>query len=224
MTAYPEDEMLMLSGIQHFGFCRRQWALIHVFRQWEENSLTVEGRHLHRNADDSFARDFRDGVFRMRGVGVRSERLGLYGVCDVVELLPLSKGDGGSAFPGADGFWDAYPVEYKRGASKVSDCDLLQICAQAICLEESNSIRIARGYLYYGRSRRRMEVEFDASLRRKTFDFAAQMHDAFAKRECFRAEYSGKCASCSLFEICGPKCETRRGGVSAYLEQLRDGR
>ena len=154
MTAdYPPEERLPLSGIQHFLFCRRQWALIHVEQQWQENALTVEGRLLHRKADEPFIIEKRQGVIVARSVPVASPSLGLSGICDVVEFTPSPDG---VHLPGHEGRYLAAPVEYKRGRQKHDHSDEAQLCAQAICLEEMLAISIPAGYLYYGQTRRRV--------------------------------------------------------------------
>lgn len=219
MTEYSEDEMLMLSGIQHFTFCRRQWALIDIFQQWGENVLTVEGSFMHRNAHDMFKRGMRDGVMEMRGVNVASKTLGLYGVCDIVELLPDYNG---TKFDGLEGMWTMRPVEYKHGSVKSDLSDLAQVCAQAICLEETNGIRIETAHIYYGKMRRRHEVAITEELRAQTGLLATQMHDAFKNKDPGSAEYSKKCNACSLRDICEPEAEIKNGGVAKYLERLNE--
>lgn len=218
MRIYSEDEMLMLSGIQHFAFCRRQWVLGHMFGIWADNSLTIEGSWLHRNADDPSKTRMRDGIMEVRGIRVSSKFLGLYGVCDVVELFRLPAESGGVECPPFDGIFGLNPVEYKRGTAKVSDCDIIQLCAQAICLEEANQTQILSGDIYYGRNRRRLRVDFDAQLRRKTFETAAEMHRIFETEEPTKAQYSKKCLACSLLEQCDPKSEKQ--SAKKYLKAM----
>ena len=162
-TEYSPDELLALSGIQHFHFCRRQWALIHIERQWQENALTVEGRLMHRQADNPFHTEVRGGQITTRSMPVASYRLGLYGVCDVVEFWPSQDG---VHLAGRDGRYLPTPVEYKRGKEKQDACDEVQLCAQALCLEEMLPVQIQAGYLYYGETRRRVDVAFTEELRR----------------------------------------------------------
>ncbi len=175
---YAADELLALSGLQHFLFCRRQWALIHVERQWQENGLTMEGRLLHRRVDNPFLSEVREGVALARAVPVASYRLGLYGVCDMVEFTPSVDG---VALPGRQGTYLPAPVEYKRGHEKRDACDEVQLCAQALCLEEMIPVEIASGFLFYGETRRRTAVLFTPELRSLVKDMAAEMHDYFSR-------------------------------------------
>ena len=216
---YSEDDMLMLSGIQHFAFCKRQWALIHIFQAWSENSLTLEGAYLHRNADNPLKSRRHGEKAQLNGVSVSSKSLGLYGVCDVVELTPSS---GGVPVGGLDGLWSIRPVEYKHGTEKIGICDEVQLCAQAICLEEAFATKIEGGDLYYGKIARRRGVDFDSELRAQVFNISVQMPAAFSNASSISAQYSPKCRSCSLFDICLPKSEKRTNCVSKYLDKLKE--
>ncbi|OQY88252.1 MAG: CRISPR-associated protein Cas4, partial [Anaerolineae bacterium UTCFX2] len=161
-SEYSPDELLPLSGIQHFLFCRRQWALIHIEQQWKDNALTAEGRIMHNRADDPFFTETRNGVITTRSVPVVSYRLGLSGICDVVEFVTSPDG---VKLPNRKGLYLPIPVEYKRGKPKRDPVDEAQVCAQAICLEEMLSTDIPRGYLFYGQTRHREEVELTSQLR-----------------------------------------------------------
>ena len=149
---YREDEWLQLSGLQHFAFCRRQWALIHVEQLWAENLRTVEGDLLHRKAHDSADRESRGDLYILRGVSIQSCELGVSGQCDVIEF---HRSEDGIPLQDKEGLWQPYPVEYKRGQPKENDADRLQLCGQAMCLEEMLSCEIKRGALFYGETRRR---------------------------------------------------------------------
>jgi CRISPR-associated exonuclease Cas4 len=185
---YTEDELLPLSSLQHLVFCERQWALIHLEQQWAENELTAEGRNLHERADEG-ADEWRDGVRICRGIRLRSLRLGLVGRADVVEFRPT-----------AEGPMQPYPVEYKRGRPKPDRCDEVQLCAQALCLEEMLQRPVPSGAIFYGQPRRRADVTLDAQLRRETETLA----------------YQKKCDRCSLYSICLPK-STAEKSVKRYL-------
>ena len=143
---YTDEELLQLSGIQHFSFCRRQWALIHVEQQWAENVLTAEGRIEHNRVHDSKVTDIRNGKITMRGLKVQSHKLGISGECDAVEFIPV---DNGITLNGREGQWSVAPVEYKHGTIKSNDCDRLQVAIQAMCLEEMFSYRIDKAYIFY---------------------------------------------------------------------------
>lgn len=213
---YAPEELLALSGIQHFCFCRRQWALIHIERLWQENVYTAEGRLMHQRTDNPFLTEVRNGVVTARALQVASYRLGLYGVCDVVEFIPSPEG---VQLPGRSGTYLPRPVEYKRGKEKEDDCDAAQLCAQALCLEEMIPVHIPSGDLFYGQTRHRVEVAFTVELRTLVERAAAEMHDYFARGHTPRVKPSKACRSCSLADLCLPRLQ-RRMAASQYI-QLR---
>jgi len=212
---YSEDELIPISALQHLVFCPRQCALIHIEQVWTENVFTAEGRGLHEKVHETEA-ESRDGVRIVRGLRLRSLALGLVGQADVVEF---HEDAGGAAVPGLDGRYRPFPVEYKRGKPKVDVCDEVQLCAQAMCLEEMLGASIPRGALFYGRPRRRTEVEFTETLRQQTRDTAGQLHELFRSRQTPRAAYSKKCESCSLLECCMPKITGIKKNIRHYLSQ-----
>jgi CRISPR-associated exonuclease Cas4 len=220
MKEYQPDELLPLSGIQHFCFCRRQWALIHVERQWQENVLTVEGKLLHHRADDPNFSEVRKGVIIARSMPIASYRLGLTGVCDVVEFTPSP--DGVHLF-GRDGTYQPTPVEYKRGKEKLEPVDEVQLCAQAICLEEMLSTSIPSGFLYYGEIRHRVEVELKSELRNLVFKMSEEMHTYFDRGYTPQVRPSKPCKSCSLEDICMPELLGKVMAASKYIQMQIDG-
>lgn len=155
--SYSEEEFLPLSGLQHFKFCRRQWALIHIEQQWAENFRTVDGALMHENAHDADFRESRGDLLITRGVSIFSPTLGVSGQCDVLEY---HRGATGIPIRGKEGLWQPYPVEYKRGSPREDTGDTLQLCGQAMCLEEMLCCDIPEGALYYGEIRRRVPVSF----------------------------------------------------------------
>ncbi len=214
---YTPDELLPLSGIQHFLFCRRQWALIHVERQWQENALTAEGRIMHQRADDPFFTETRHGIITARAVPVASYRLGLVGVCDVVEF---TESPDGVNLPGRAGRrYMPAPVEYKRGKEKRDHCDEAQLCAQAICLEEMLAVTIPQGFLYYGETRHRVAVELTAELHGLVYDMTDEMHSYFQRGYTPRVKPSKACRSCSLADICLPALQAKVIAASKYIRQ-----
>ncbi|MGB9755221.1 CRISPR-associated protein Cas4 [Roseiflexus castenholzii] len=231
-SEYTPEDLLPLSGIQHFLFCRRQWALIHVEMQWKENALTAEGRIMHQRVDDPFFTETRNGVVIARSVPVASYRLGLSGVCDVVEFVPLSLhpspiggGDGGEGvrLPNRQGLYLPAPVEYKRGRPKHEPADKAQLCAQAICLEEMLSTNILRGYLFYGQTRRREAVEFTSELRTLVEEMSAEMHNYFSRGYTPRVKTHKGCRSCSLADVCLPVLQEKAMPASKYIKQNIEG-
>ncbi len=212
---YGEEDYLQLSGIQHFAYCRRQWALIHIERQWAENGKTADGRIFHSVAHDQNVIEKRGNTLVAHGLPVKSAELGFGGECDVVEFRKSSDGVTVRGFPG---LWLPYPVEYKRGSPKEHDADKLQLCAQAICLEEMLLCEIPGGCLLYGEPRRRTEVEFTRELRDKVFDLSREMHDLWETGYTPKARPRKSCSACSLNEICVPKLD-RAGSVDAYIER-----
>lgn len=217
--AYEEEDYLLLSGIQHFCFCRRQWALIHIEQQWDENVRTVEGKQLHENAHDGLSSEQRGDLVVTRGMAVFSKELGISGSCDVVEFQNTR--DGISIF-GRDGLFQPIPVEYKRGSPKESDADVLQLCAQAVCLEEMLVCKIKYGFLFYGEIRRRVKINFDADLRKRVSAMFTEMHQYFKRRYTPKVKPSTSCKACSLEEICMPKLCRNKSAISYLLKALKE--
>ena len=211
---YQEEDYLMISGIQHFQFCKRQWALIHIEQQWAENIHTVKGELMHKKAHDPYLTEKRKDVLTVRALPVSSRVLGISGECDVVEF---QKSEDGIHLFGHRGTYKIYPVEYKKGKPKDSEEDILQLPAQAMCLEEMFSAEIPAAALYYGETRRRQEIEITKELRQKVRDITAKMHRYYDRRYTPKVRTSKKCASCSLKELCIPKLE-KAGTVKAYIE------
>lgn len=211
---YSDDDLLPLSGIQHMAFCERQWALIHVERLWRENQRTVEGRHLHERAHDPTIITATEDGLAVRAQPIVSYTLGLYGVADVVEF---HRDPTGIALPGNDGLWLPRPVEYKRGRPKKDDRDEVQLCAQAICLEEMMQVIIEAADLYYGQPRRRVHILLDQSLRERVRELSEKMHRLFAEGVTPEAEPGKPCSLCSLAEVCMPKLTLKRRSVENYI-------
>jgi len=196
-----QDDALPISGLQHLAFCPRQWALIHLEQVWVENGRTAEGRLLHERADLP-GESRRASVRTVRGMWLRSERLHLTGRADIVEFRPAP-----------------FPVEYKRGKSKPNDCDTVQLCAQALCLEEMLQTAIPGGAIFYGNPRRRLEIDFTSQLRSRTEALAATMHRLYRNRETPAATPGPYCQSCSLVDICLPEATAKQDGAAGWVEQ-----
>jgi CRISPR-associated exonuclease Cas4 len=220
MKPYAEDELLMLSGIQHFAFCERQWALIHIEQQWAENVLTVEGQHMHERVDNPFLADMGKHLVVLRSVSLVSGKLGLYGMADVVEFLITDSPVNSIQLKGKEGFWQPVPIEYKRGKPKPDERDEVQLCAQAICLEEMHQISIGSGYLFYGETRHRHEVVFDDKLRNIVISYSEKMHCLFQSGTTPAPIYKTHCKSCSLQDVCMPRAFSNSSGASAYLNEM----
>ena len=215
---YSDDDMLMLSGIQHFRFCPRQWALIHIDQQWDDNRLTMEGSLMHQHADDPFYRQKCGDYISLRSVSVASHRLGLYGVTDVVELHPAEDEENTITHPRYPGRWLPYPVEYKHGRPKKHQEDEVQLAAQAMCLEEQYGIRIDYGAIFYAEIRHRVEVSITEELRKIVADCARLMQEIFSSGQLPAIQRDKHCEKCSLNNICMPESAdcTR---VSHYLKK-----
>ena len=196
-----EDEYLMLSGIQHFQFCQRQWALIHLEQQWEENVRTIEGQYIHQKADQPFIREKRKDKLIVRAMPVKSHELKTSGICDVVEFI---RSRDGIALHGEEGLYDVVPIEYKRGKPKKGDEDVLQLVAQAMCLEEMLACDIPVGYFFYDEIKRRTEVEITAALKEKVRRSFKQMHQYYVQQHTPKVKTGKHCQSCSLQNICLP--------------------
>ena len=227
---YSEDDLLPISALQHLQYCRRRCALVHIEGMWTENAMTAEGRVLHERAHQPGAGNS-DGVRTARGLRLCSRELGLFGVADIVEFYrvempsrpaPLPEGEGSNApgceLPNAPGRWRPFPVEYKRGKRKAEQSYFVQLCAQALCLEEMLKTEVPEGALYHGKSRRRQPVAFDAALRARTIELAAKLHELIAAGSVPPPEYGPKCKFCSLRPQCVPKLPRSRS-AQAYLEK-----
>lgn len=211
---YAEEDFLQLSGLQHFAFCRRQWALIHIENQWAENERTVDGVLMHEKAHDREFKESRGDRLIKRGVSVYCAELGISGQCDVLEYY---QSDTGIPLNGKEGLWQPYPVEYKRGSPKENSADALQLCAQAMCLETMLCCDIPEGALYYGEIRRREYVRLDQELRDQVRQMLIQMHSLYKRGYTPKVKPTKSCNACSLRELCLPKLLKSRS-VSAYLK------
>ncbi|MDK2986599.1 MAG: CRISPR-associated exonuclease Cas4 [Clostridia bacterium] len=208
---YDDEGLLLLSGIQHFAFCERQWALIHIENQWAENVRTVEGRHLHERVDDPYFTETRNNVKVVRSVPLVSRRLGLYGMADLIEYHRTSERN---LSP------EIRIVEYKRGKPKPDDRDEVQLCAQAMCLEEMLGIRLEYGYFFYGETRHRHRVDFNKNLREKVVQLSERMHELFEKGITPAAVKGKKCRNCSLAHLCMPVLGKKRNQATSYIKKL----
>lgn len=211
--AFNEEDWLQLSGLQHFAFCRRQWALIHIENQWAENFRTVDGQLMHKHVHDQEVRESRGDRLIVRGLAIHSVELGVSGQCDAVEFYRDSNG---VSLQGREGLWIPYPIEYKRGKPKDHNADELQLCAQAMCLEEMLCCSIPEGALYYGEPRRRIVVQFLPELRGQVRDSLKEMHDLYQRNHTPKVKPTKSCNACSLKELCLPKLSNRKK-VADYL-------
>ena len=215
MKEYSEDEYLMLSGIQHYSFCKRQWALIHIENQWSENVRTIEGEILHDKAHDNTLTEKRGNVIISRGMPIVSRSLGVSGECDVVEFHKDKKGVN---IIGREGLYKVYPVEYKKGKPKMDDIDIMQLTAQAMCLEEMLCCEIEKGFLYYGETRHRETVLIDSQYRNKVITLFDEMHKLYEKRHTPKVKRTKACNACSLKDICLPVL-LKKKSVKEYISQ-----
>ncbi len=199
---YSEEDFLMLSGIQHFCFCRRQWALIHIEMVWEENLRTAEGEIMHEKCHDSFSAESRGNRIISRGMPVFSRTMGISGECDVVEFI---KDKNGININGREGNYRVYPVEYKRGSPKDDESDILQLCAQAMCLEEMLVCTIDEGALFYGETRRRSKVQLTDDMKERVREMYKEMHKYIRDGYIPRVKPTKSCNACSLKNLCMPK-------------------
>lgn len=237
-SPWDEDSLLPLSALQHLVFCERQCALIHIERIWRDNSPTLEGSHQHKWVHEELPRrEVRGDVVILRGLALRSTELGIIGRSDVVEMH--RKGSAGvETSPGGlpeaiqmedmNGFWTPFPVEYKHGKPKPDHCDDVQLCAQALCIEEMMRVRVPEGALFYGKVRRRHDVLIGDELRKLTREIAERLHKLIEKGITPKAEKAPKCKSCSLLQVCMPKATGGSRSSKAYLlrrvdEALRGG-
>jgi CRISPR-associated exonuclease Cas4 len=203
-----EDDLFPLSALQHWLYCPRQCALIHVEQVWAENHATSDGQLRHRRVNET-GEETRRGVRTVTGMPLRSFRLGVSGVADVVELRRDGKG------------WRPHPVEHKRGRPKSHRADEVQLCAQAMALEEMFDVAIADGALFYGASRRRVPIRFDEELRTLTLGTSEAVRRCLSTGSTPRVEYDpARCDPCSLIELCRPKALGRKQSTRAWLERM----
>jgi CRISPR-associated exonuclease Cas4 len=207
---YSEDELIMISALQHIAFCERQCALIHIEQIWDENRATAEGHIMHERVHEQ-NRESRGNVRIEYGLPLRCLKLGLVGKADVVEFHRLGKET-----------WLPFPVEYKRGKPKPDNCDSIQLCAQAICLEEMLSVSVSKGAIFYGRTRRRLDVSFDNDLRRITEETAERAHQLIASGVTPPPVYEKRCERCSLIGECLPKAIGKKSSVKRYLARMSE--
>ena len=212
---FTENDLLPLSALQHLLFCERQCALIHIEQQWDENVFTVEGRGMHKRSDQSQT-ESRGDIRLARGVWLRCLRLGLTGRADLIEFHRVESAGEGICLPDVAGRWRPFPVEDKHGRPKKDLTDKVQLCGQALCLEEMMGARISAGALYYGKTRHRLDVVFGDDLRRQTEEAVRRLRRLFAGGVTPPAMYEKKCDSCSLYERCRPKI-LKRNNVTAWL-------
>jgi len=215
MNDYAEDDYLQLSGIQHFVFCRRQWALIHIEHQWNENFLTVDGELMHERAHDESRSEKRGDLLTIRGMRIASPSLGVSGQCDVVEFRASETG---ITLFGRNGKWQPYPVEYKRGLPKLIDADRLQLCCQAMCLEEMLGAEIPAGSLFYGEPHRREAVAFSDEMRSRVKILLSEMHELVRRGHTPKVKTGAFCKACSLNSICLPEL-CKEISASDYLKE-----
>ncbi len=219
---YTDDDLLALSGIQHIAFCERQWALIHIERQWADNLRTVEGQHLHNKVNNPFIFETRKNEVIARSISIVSYRLGLYGIADIVEFEKTENKENTVKIPHKNGFYSPYPVEYKRGKEKKDDRDEVQLCAQAICLEEMFKILINKAYIYYGETCHRKEVELSNTLRARVEELSQKMHDLYKVGITPKADKKKGCKLCSLIDICMPNLNEKKIKIIEYLQKAID--
>lgn len=215
---YEEEDYLMLSGLQHFIFCRRQWALIHIEQQWKENLLTVEGKLLHEKAHDSLLMEKRGDILISRGMPVSSRIMGISGVCDIVEFQRAKEGI--SLF-GYEGNYTVLPIEYKHGKPKEDEADILQVTAQALCLEEMLSCHIEKGAIFYGGTKRRQYFELTMERKEAVRKSVHEMRQYYERRYTPKVKAAPRCKACSLKDICMPVLEKKnvQKYVSSYVKE-----
>ncbi len=202
---YKEEDFLQLSALQHFLFCPRQCGLIHIEQQWVENLFTAEGRIMHEHVHESSLSE-RKGVKIEYGLSIYSSELGLSGKADVVEFHKNQNDN-----------WIPLPVEYKRGKPKLDDCDKVQLCAQALCLEEMQKTNIPEGALFYGKTRHRNIILFDENLRKITKQTVEQLHEYINAGITSEPLFLKKCKTCSFIDVCMPETISRHSSVRRYL-------
>lgn len=213
-----EDDYLQLSGIQHYAFCKRQWYLIYLEDSWVDNHLTLDGNNIHTRAHNKKLIEKKNGVLTIRGLRLVSHNLCISGECDVVDFI---EDDNGIFLDRHDGKFIPFPIEYKRGDSKSLEFDKLQLCAEAICLEEMLLTNITKGALFYNEIHRRIDIEFTKELRDELNNVIYEMFKIINSKYIPIPKYENKCDSCSLYYKCAPniiKKQSVRSYIKSYLE------
>ena len=214
---FSEEDLLPVSALADLVYCERRAALHHLELIWEDNSLTVEGTYLHEKVDSQGPAEVRGDLRIVRGLRLRSLQLGLSGKADVVEFHRVPEGESGIRLEGVAGLWRPTPVEYKRGRLRHEEGYEVQLCAQAMCLEEMLKIDVRGGAIFYGKTRRRLEIAFDEKLRRETEAAAQRLHELLNGSATPRAVQGPKCERCSLLDLCLPGATGKDNNVRRYL-------
>ena len=217
---YDDEELILISGLQHLAFCERQWMLIHVEKLWAENILTIEGSHLHSNVHQTGSKS-RGDVKLSTGLQLRSSRLGLYGVADMVEFhRDDDLGVAVRAFGDDKKRWTPYPIEYKRGRKRWDIADEIQLCAQAICLEEMLQVDIHRGAVYDGEPKHRTEIELTQKLRLETEERCERARALMTGIAQPDYKHGKQCKNCSMNEFCMPEDVSEEDHSARYIARL----
>ena len=216
MKEYKEDDYLMISGIQHFAFCRRQWALIHLEQQWTENYKTMDGNFMHRQAHNGAFHEKRKDIIISRGMPVFSRIMGVSGICDIVEF---HADESGTLIRTFGGKYTPLPIEYKRGKPKDHDADILQVTAQTMCLEEMLDCTITQGALYYGEIKHRVNIQITEGIKQNVKDMFDEMHQYYERGYTPKAKKKKACYVCSLKDLCLPELE-KMGNVETYMNNI----
>lgn len=219
LREYREEDYLMISGIQHFVFCRRQWALIHIEQQWEENFHTVDGEIMHQRAHDGFSCERRKDVIISRGMPVFSRTMGVTGVCDIVEY---HRAEDGIYIRKFNDKFQVLPIEYKRGKPKENDSDILQMVAQAMCIEEMIGCTLDKGAIFYGETKRRMEVVLTDAHRERVRSMFDEMHQYYERGYTPKVRKTKACGLCSLKNICLPELEKAKSVKQYVARYMRE--
>lgn len=219
LRRWDEADYLMISGIQHFIFCRRQWALIHIEQAWDENYFTTQGMILHERADNHEIKEKRGDVITVRAMDIASHRLGMSGRCDVVEFKRDEKG---VYLPKFNGKYIPYPVEYKRGKQKQDNSDRFQLLAQLVSLEDMLNIKLTEASVFYHEVRRRSLYSFTEEDKQELIKIAEEMHQIYERAYTPRPKISKKCLSCSLKDLCLPKLENVPNASGYIKERMKE--
>lgn len=207
---FTEEELIPISALQHLLFCKRQWALIHLEQIWRENKYTVEG-HLFHEKVDSGLQESRRNIKISRGIKLRSLVCGITGISDLVKFYYKEDGS----------LERCEPIEYKLGKPKTDLCDAVQLCAQALCLEEMLKIQISKGFLFYGKIKKSISIEFDTPLRKETTRCIKEIRELTETKKTPLAIYTKKCKKCSLVTLCMPKQTNNFYKTEEYLSKAK---
>ncbi|WP_294468853.1 CRISPR-associated protein Cas4 [uncultured Anaerofustis sp.] len=219
-TDYNNEHNIPISMIKQYAYCPHRFSLMYLDNVWSENYKIVEGNITHRKVDNPFIKEKRKDTFYSRSVPVYSDELDLYGIVDIIEFTK-SEDDSAVKVKGKRGKWKINPIEYKNGKKEKSNADALQLCAQAICLEEMFDTKIEFGEIFYNKIKRRFKVEFDNKLRSEVLNIIGLINENISKNEIIPIREEQNCNLCSIRDNCLPFAYRNKNSKEKLIELIK---